>query len=428
MPDGVGCDDGDLCTQSDTCQGGTCTGANPVACPAPDQCHDAGTCNPATGLCSNPAKSDGAACNDGDACTQTDTCQAGTCTGGNPVACPAPDQCHDAGTCNPGTGLCSNPSKPDDTGCNDGDACTQGDTCQGGTCTAVNPVVCTAQDQCHDAGVCDPLSATCSNPVTSDGTPCDDGDANTLGDVCNAGVCAGTPSGIDNFLCYTARTTTGTPPFSPIDRVTLVDSFNSVTVKVRRPQRLCAAADVGAGIFDPAALLESYRVRTLGGPFVRERGLRMTNLLGTFVVDTFKSYRVFMPTGEGNADAAPGANPYGCYATRLSRGQKFPKGLRLTVGAQFTPQPKIFKVKKPNRLCAPVSVDGRSVNPDDPFLLCFRVKGVRGQPKHQKVKGLAVHNEFGSGRLDTIRDRQLCLPTLLVGAEVGPAAADGQDD
>ena len=135
-----------------------------------------------------------------------------------------------------------------------------------------------------------------------------------------------------------------------------------------------------------------------------------------------------MPTGEGNADAAPGANPYGCYPTRLSRGQKFPKGLRLTVGAQFTPQPKIFKVKKPNRLCAPVSVDGQSVNPDDPFLLCFRVKGVRGQPKHQKVKGLALHNEFGSGRLDTIRERQLCLRTLLVGAEVGPAAADGQDD
>ena len=61
--------------------------------------------------CSNPTKADGTPCNDGNACTQTDTCQAGTCTGANPVTCAAPDQCHDAGTCNPATGVCSNPDQ-----------------------------------------------------------------------------------------------------------------------------------------------------------------------------------------------------------------------------------------------------------------------------------------------------------------------------
>src|SRR5205823_4768750 len=131
-----GCNDGDLCTQSDTCQGGTCTGVDRVTGAARDQCHDAGTCDPATGACSNPGKADGAGCNDGNLCTQSDTCQGGTCTGANPVACPAPDQCHTAGACDPATGLCSNPSKLDGAGCDDGDACTQSDTCQGGTCTA----------------------------------------------------------------------------------------------------------------------------------------------------------------------------------------------------------------------------------------------------------------------------------------------------
>src|SRR5437667_431741 len=98
-------------------------GRNAGVCPAPDQCHDAGTCNPATGACSNPAKPDGSACTDGNACTRTDAWQTGVCRGANAVVCPAPDQCHDAGTCNPATGACSNPAKPDGTACTDGNAC-----------------------------------------------------------------------------------------------------------------------------------------------------------------------------------------------------------------------------------------------------------------------------------------------------------------
>ena len=187
--DGTGCTDGDACTQTDTCQGGVCTGGSPVVCTALDQCHDAGTCDTGTGLCSNPPKTDGTGCTDGDACTQTDTCQGGVCTGGNPVVCTALDQCHDAGTCDTGTGLCSNPPKTDGTGCTDGDACTQTDTCQGGVCTGGNPVVCTALDQCHDAGTCDTGTGLCSNPPRTDGSACTDGNACTTGDACSGGAC-----------------------------------------------------------------------------------------------------------------------------------------------------------------------------------------------------------------------------------------------
>src|SRR5439155_7156038 len=87
------CDDGSGCT-TDTCDFAGCH-YTPVA--------------------------DGTECDDGNGCTQTDTCQAGTCTGGNSVTCPAPDQCHDAGTCNApsgewrGAGECgSNASSYDD--------------------------------------------------------------------------------------------------------------------------------------------------------------------------------------------------------------------------------------------------------------------------------------------------------------------------
>ena len=190
-PDGTACSDGDACTQTDACSAGACTGANPVVCSALDDCHDVGTCDPGTGVCSNPEMPNGTACSDGDACTQTDSCSAGTCTGANPVVCAALDDCHDVGTCDPGTGACSNPEKPDGTACSDGDACSQTDSCVSGTCTGANPVVCAAVDNCHDVGTCDPGTGTCSNPSKPDGTACDDTNACTFQDACAAGVCGG---------------------------------------------------------------------------------------------------------------------------------------------------------------------------------------------------------------------------------------------
>jgi hypothetical protein len=137
--DGLPCDDGNACTQTDTYQGGVCTGSNPVVCTASDQCHNAGTCDPSSGVCSNPAKTNGSSCSDGNACTQTDTCQAGVCSGSNPVVCAASDQCHDAGTCDLSSGVCSTPAKANGSSCSDGNACTLNDTCQAGSCTPGGP-------------------------------------------------------------------------------------------------------------------------------------------------------------------------------------------------------------------------------------------------------------------------------------------------
>jgi MYXO-CTERM domain-containing protein len=191
LPNGTTCSDGNACTQTDTCQAGVCTGGNPVVCTPSDSCHFAGTCSPATGVCSSPPVPNGTVCNDGNGCTQTDTCQSGICAGGNPVVCTPSDQCHLAGTCNPANGTCSNPNANDGTACNDGNACTKSDACQAGVCTGSNPVVCTASDQCHAAGTCNPANGTCSNPNATNGTACSDGNACTQKDTCQAGVCTG---------------------------------------------------------------------------------------------------------------------------------------------------------------------------------------------------------------------------------------------
>jgi hypothetical protein len=197
LADGTGCDDGDACTQTDTCQAGACSGSDVVVCQPIDQCHAAGQCDPASGECSTPELADGTGCDDGDACTRSDSCQAGVCSGADPVVCQPIDQCHAAGTCDPASGQCSTPALADGTGCDDGDACTQSDSCQAGVCVGADPVVCQPIDQCHAAGTCDPASGQCSTPALADGTGCDDGDACTRSDSCQAGVC----SGADPVIC-----------------------------------------------------------------------------------------------------------------------------------------------------------------------------------------------------------------------------------
>jgi Tol biopolymer transport system component len=128
------CDDGNVCTK-DTCKHDHCKN-KPVhkhspcddgnACTSGDKCDD--------GVCEGNNTPDGTACSDGDACTQTDSCQSGACTGANPVVCSASDQCHEAGTCDPASGACSDPAAPDGTACDDTDTCSGPDTCQGGVC------------------------------------------------------------------------------------------------------------------------------------------------------------------------------------------------------------------------------------------------------------------------------------------------------
>lgn len=146
-------------------------------------------------------------CSDGSLCTTGDICSNGSCTPGTATVCTASDQCHDVGTCDGETGACSNPAKPNNTTCSDSDLCTSGESCQDGTCGGGTPVVCTALDQCHDVGTCNPETGACTNPNKADTTPCDDGSACTLPDQCIGGVCTGqgfSPSGVacnDNLAC-----------------------------------------------------------------------------------------------------------------------------------------------------------------------------------------------------------------------------------
>ncbi|MDC3988437.1 FG-GAP repeat protein [Polyangium jinanense] len=126
----------------------------------------------------------------GDPCATAAECASGFCTDG--VCCDAacgggaPDDCQACSVALGGTadGVCTLITG---TSCDDANACTPADICQAGVCIG-NPITCTPLDACHDAGVCDPATGICSNPAKPDGSPC------MLG-TCEGGTCAGSGSG-----------------------------------------------------------------------------------------------------------------------------------------------------------------------------------------------------------------------------------------
>ncbi|WP_437280284.1 hypothetical protein WME90_06920 [Sorangium sp. So ce375] len=89
---GPTCDDGNACTRTDSCLAGVCTGENPVVCPAGDACREASQCDQLSGNClARTNKVDTTSCDDGNDCTEEDSCTAGVCAGEKEVNCAYPE-------------------------------------------------------------------------------------------------------------------------------------------------------------------------------------------------------------------------------------------------------------------------------------------------------------------------------------------------
>ena len=182
-------------------------------------CATADDCEPALATCQVVAcvagecvledAADGSTCDDQLACTVGDSCQAGACEPGVTPDCSGLAATCVAGACDPGTGGCVAVPVDDGTPCNDGNACTALDSCQAGTCGG-SPVVCSNLDEgCLD-GACDPDTGDCLQVPTVDGTVCDDEDACTTQDACVSGACAGTEVVCEASECETASCDAGT--------------------------------------------------------------------------------------------------------------------------------------------------------------------------------------------------------------------------
>ncbi|MGB0591606.1 MAG: hypothetical protein ACPGU1_18175 [Myxococcota bacterium] len=227
FPDGASCDDGLGCTTEDACLGGACVGSERL-CLDDNPC-TAGTCDEASDACVfTPVE---APCDDGQLCTLDDRCEGGACVGAPNPACacvPGTDDCaafDDGDLCNgsltcvdalcvsdgasvvcpedvaggcetllcdPADGVCKGTPKPNGVPCADGDACTQGDLCNAGQCEG-GEVFCEDGNPCTSDG-CDAATGCFHLPAPG---ACDDGDLCTTDDTCVDGACAG----VDNPEC-----------------------------------------------------------------------------------------------------------------------------------------------------------------------------------------------------------------------------------
>jgi hypothetical protein len=149
-------DDGDPCNGSEVCMG-TCQHQNPVVCTALDVCHNVGTCQPSTGMCSNPPKT-GGSCNDGDACTQNDACSNGMCKG-------------TAMTCASGLHCVGGSCACDSTSCKSGKTCVN-DACV--SCGALNQPCC---------------GSSCNSGLSCQGGSCKTTCSSKMGQVCDTNTC-----------------------------------------------------------------------------------------------------------------------------------------------------------------------------------------------------------------------------------------------
>lgn len=197
-PDGTACDDGDLCTLTDSCQAGVCTGSNPVSCVPLSQCHEAGVCNPGTGVCSDPPAPSGTACDDANACTTADACDgAGACAGGPPPNCDDGVPCT-VDSCNPSSGCINTESDPL---CDDGSVCTT-DKCDGQSGCSNTPISCDDADACTTDS-CNPVLGCANTPLNcDDANPCTTDSCDSVLGCVNTGF---SPPGVTGLVAQTSQ-------------------------------------------------------------------------------------------------------------------------------------------------------------------------------------------------------------------------------
>ncbi len=184
------CNDGNPCTEIDLCYQGKCTGGGLKNCDDGNGC-TTDTCNPKSGQCEFKNET-GLTCTDNNPCTLQDTCQTGKCVPKSNVGCDDGKPCT-MDTCDPKTGNCITANMPDQLACEDGNKCTMGDSCKAGACAPGKPAYCNDGSACT-IDTCDVAQGVCVYKNAATGAPCSDSDACTLGDTCKDGGCiAGQP-------------------------------------------------------------------------------------------------------------------------------------------------------------------------------------------------------------------------------------------
>ena len=273
---------------------------------------------------------------------------------------------------------------------------------------------------------------------------------------------------LDHFTLYKVKTTKDTTKFVRFGPVLLGDQFGATSYDVTKPTQIGLPANKnGEGVNDDVTHVEEYAVKPVkGSPAFQGRSdVQVVNQCNDLLLVVGKPVSLLVPTAKSLTDPVTAPDPSGhgldhflCYKAKpqakLADGTKlptFPKGIQVDVSDQF--QTRRYDLKKITKLCNPVGKSGDPVllsgpdkgapkpisaatirHPDD-HLVCYAAtiakkrieqsgcgpadpadKGTTIEPaqaKHAKLTGLFVANQFGTERLDTIKETELCIPSTI---------------
>jgi hypothetical protein len=192
-PNTSGCDDGDDCTDPDTCEDGACVAGDFVC-----ECTEDGDCE---------SHEDGNLCNGTYFCDTDGYCKIDPAT---VVECdPSDDTDCNRNLCDPDTGTCSMTDMPDGTACEDDDPCNDPDTCDGsGTCTGTDTGLSDCGGECVDLMTDHDHCGHCFDPCAFD-EACVEGECEELDWTAVGGGLAGT----SRSALAQAISTNGADPF-----------------------------------------------------------------------------------------------------------------------------------------------------------------------------------------------------------------------
>jgi len=269
------------------------------------------------------------------------------------------------------------------------------------------------------------------------------------------------------------KPTKDTAAFVPLGPVTLTDAFvpTGANYDVAKPVALVLPADKnGGGVQDDEARLLAYPVRpSKGAPkFTPRVDVRLLNQCNDVTLVVKKPVSLLVPTATDPdrlpvplAEADHELDHFLCYQAKpeakLASGAvlpKFPKGIQVEVTDDFDDsETRRYDLKSITKLCVPAAKSGSplflkgaakgtpatitpaSVRHVDSLLVCYRaklatvaipqlgcgpvdpkIKGTKIDPKqakHTPVIGLFVNNQLGPLQLDTVKELELCIPSVL---------------
>jgi hypothetical protein len=224
---------------------------------------------------------------------------------------------------------------------------------------------------------------------------------------------------LDDLTCYRVGTRRGTPAFSPISGVSLVDQLEVATATVQRQQHLCTPTDKnGEGVVDPLTHVVTYSLKRQSPRHVPRTAIRVTNQLGELHVNTVKPELLLVPSAKNLLAEPLPPNPtasnldhYKCYRVRVTPGTpRFATQTLVQASDQFETV-RLLSLVRPRHLCTPVDKNGEGIKNPNAHYLCYTAKPAVTAPKHTRVKGLHTNNQFGPLTLDTSKESEFCIPS-----------------